>query len=82
MVGPKEPAEGVLLHQGVDPLLGQVKGRSGDIHKVPEGHVLGEVVNVHLWKEEVTLSVKAGKARMIKKEGSTDVRTTVLYDKM
>lgn len=48
LVRPEEAAEGVLLHQGEDPLLGQVKGCGGDSHQVPEGHILGEVVDVHL----------------------------------
>lgn len=51
LVRPEETAEGVFLHQGVDPLLGQVKGCGGDIHQVSEGHILGEVVNVHLWRD-------------------------------
>lgn len=48
LVGPQEPGERVLLHQGVDPLLGQVKGGGREIHQVPQSDVLGEVVNVDL----------------------------------
>lgn len=48
LLRPEETGKGVFLHQGVDPLLGQVKGRGGEIHQVPQGHVLGEVVDVHL----------------------------------
>lgn len=45
---PEEPAEGVFLHQSVDPLLGQVKGRGGELHQVPESHILREVIDVDL----------------------------------
>lgn len=45
---PEETAKGVFLHQGVDPLLGQVKGRGGELHQVPESHVLCEVIDVDL----------------------------------
>lgn len=44
----QETTEGVLLHQGIDPLLGQLKDGGGEIHQVPQGHILGEVVNVDL----------------------------------
>lgn len=45
---PEETAKGVFLHQGVDPLLGQVKGRGGELDQVPESHVLCEVIDVDL----------------------------------
>ena len=48
----QETSEGVFLHQSVNPLLGQVKGCWGQINQIPQGHILGEVVNVHLWLEE------------------------------
>lgn len=52
LVRSEETTKGVFLHQGVDPLLGQVKGRGGDIHQVPQGHIFGEVINVYLWWDE------------------------------
>ena len=48
LLGPQEPTKGVLLHQGVDPLLGQVEGGRGEVHQVSQGHVLGDMVNVDL----------------------------------
>lgn len=44
----EETAKGVFLHQGVDPLLSQIEGGRGEIHQVPQGHVFGDVVDVHL----------------------------------
>ena len=48
LLGPQEASKGVLLHQGEDPLLGQVKGRRGEVDQVSQGHVLGDMVNVDL----------------------------------
>lgn len=48
----EETTKGVFLHQGEDPLLGQVKGRSGKIHQVPQGDVFGEVINVDLCSQQ------------------------------
>lgn len=50
---PEETAEGVLLHQGVDPLLGQVKGCGGELHQVSQSYILCEVINVDLQTEEL-----------------------------
>lgn len=44
----QETAERVFLHQGVDPLLGQVKGHWGQLHQVSESHILCEVIDVDL----------------------------------
>lgn len=48
---PEETAEGVFLHQGVDPLLGQVKGHGGELHQVSQSHILCEMINVDLQVE-------------------------------
>lgn len=48
---PEEAAEGVFLHQGVDPLLGQVKGRRGELHQVPQSHIFCKMINVDLQVE-------------------------------
>lgn len=48
LLGPEETTKGVFLHQGEDPLLGQVEGGRGHIHQVPQGDVFGEVINVDL----------------------------------
>lgn len=65
---PEETAKGVFLHQGVDPLLGQVKGRGGELHQVPESHVLGEVIDVDLQVggREANLSGGFGKGIKVK----------------
>lgn len=47
----EEAAEGIFLHQGVDPLLGQVKGRGGELHQVSQSHILCEMINVDLQVE-------------------------------
>ena len=44
----QEAAKGVLLHQSINSLLGQVKGPRGKINQVPQGHILGVMINVHL----------------------------------
>lgn len=44
----QEAAKGVLLHQSINSLLGQVKGHRGKINQVPQGHILGVMINVHL----------------------------------
>lgn len=49
LLRPQEASKGVVLHQGEDPLLGQVEGGRGQVHQVPQGHILGEVVDVHLF---------------------------------
>lgn len=52
LLGSEETTKGVFLHQGEDPLLGQVKGRRGQIHQVPQGDVFGEVINVDLCSQQ------------------------------
>lgn len=56
LLRPEETTEWVFLHQGEDPLLGQVEGGRREIHQVPQGHILGEVVNVDLWWEDDRVS--------------------------
>lgn len=47
----EEAAKGIPLHQGVDAALGQVEGGSGKVNQIPQSHVFGEMVNVHLKSE-------------------------------
>lgn len=54
---PEETAERVFLHQGVDPLLGQVKGHGGELHQVSQSHILCEMINVDLQVEGCDLNL-------------------------
>lgn len=45
---PQEPAKGVLLHQGEDATLGNVKGGRRQINQVPQSDVFGDMINIHL----------------------------------
>ncbi len=48
LLKPQEPTEGVFLHQGIDPALSQLEGGGRKIHQVPQSHIFGAVVDVHL----------------------------------
>lgn len=48
----EKAAEGILLHQGVDAALSQVKGSRRKVNQVPQSQVFGEMVNVHLKKKK------------------------------
>lgn len=49
----EKASEGVFFHQGENPLLSQVKGWRGEIHQIPQGHILGEVIDVHLQRGKI-----------------------------
>ena len=71
LLGAQEAPKGVLLHQGEDPLLGQVEGHWGQVHKVSQGHVLGEMVNVHLCVC-VRIEIRGwGERKVLNSNGST-----------
>lgn len=51
LLGPQEATEGVFFHQGEDPLLGQVEAFGSKMHQIPQGHILGEMVDVDLRRQ-------------------------------